>query len=314
MRSKQVYEAIRRNNANAGGGYIQRNGELRVIRGVGLIDSLKSLEEVVLATTTSGTPIYVRDVGVVKLAPMIRQGAATRDGRGEAVTAIVYLLAGENGRVVVDRIKEKVKEIQKDLPEGVVIEPYYDRSVLIEKTVGTVAHNLAEGGVLVIAVLLILLGNLRAGLIVALAIPLSMLFAGNLMLYYGVAGSLMSLGAIDFGLIVDSAVIVIENCVSRLSHARPDEHPVDVVRGATLEVRRPVVYGVAIITLVHLPLLALQGVEGKMFQPMALTVIFALTGSLLLSLTATPVLASIFLKPGTAERDTLPIRWAEGRL
>jgi heavy metal efflux system protein len=307
----QVFAAIRRNNANAGGGYIQRNGELRVIRGVGLIDSLKDLEEVVLAATPGGTPIYVRDVGSVRLAPMIRQGAATRDGRGEAVTAIVYLLAGENGRVVVDRIKQKVREIQKDLPEGVVIDPFYDRSVLIEKTVGTVIHNLAEGGVLVIGVLLVLLGNLRAGLIVALAIPLSMLFAGNLMVYYGVAGSLMSLGAIDFGLIVDSGVIVIENCVSRLSHADAGEDPVDVVRRATLEVRRPVVFGVAIITLVHLPLLALQGVEGKMFQPMALTVVFALTGSLLLALTATPVLASFFLRPGTAEADTLPIRWAK---
>ena len=181
----QVYEAIRRNNLNAGGGYIQRNGELRVIRGVGLIDSLKDLEEVVLATTDGGTPIYVRDVGTVRFAPMLRQGAATRDGRGEAVTAIVYLLAGENGRVVVDRIKAKVEEIQSELPEGVVIDAYYDRSVLIEKTIGTVARNLAEGGVLVVAVLLILLGDLRAGLIVALAIPLSMLFAGNLMLAYG---------------------------------------------------------------------------------------------------------------------------------
>ncbi|MHC5537991.1 efflux RND transporter permease subunit, partial [Singulisphaera rosea] len=306
----RVFESIRRNNANAGGGYIQRNGELRVIRGVGLIDSLKDLEEVILTTTSSGTPIYVRDVATVRLAPMIRQGAATRDGRGEAVTAIVYLLAGENGRVVVDRIKEKVAEIQRDLPDGVVIEPYYDRSVLIEKTIGTVIHNLTEGGVLVIAVLLVLLGNLRAGLIVALAIPLSMLFAGNLMVYFGVAGSLMSLGAIDFGLIVDSAVIVIENCVGRLAHANPAARPVDVIRKATLEVRRPVVFGVAIITMVHLPLLALQGVEGKMFQPMALTVIFALTGSLLLSLTATPVLASFFLKPGLSERDTLPIRLA----
>src|SRR4051812_29131771 len=136
----QVFEAIRRNNVNAGGGYIQRNGELRVIRGVGLIASLKDLEEIVLATTPTGTPIYVRDVGTVRFAPMIRQGAATRDGRGEAVTAIAYLLAGENGRVVVDRIKEKVREIQKDLPEGVVIDPFYDRSVLIEKTVGTVIH------------------------------------------------------------------------------------------------------------------------------------------------------------------------------
>jgi cobalt-zinc-cadmium resistance protein CzcA len=307
----QVYEAIRRNNANAGGGYIQRNGELRVIRGVGLISNLKALEEVIIETTPDGTPIYIRDVGRVRLAPMIRQGAATRDGRGEAVTAIVYLLAGENGRVVVDRIKEKVAEIQKDLPEGVVIDPYYDRSVLIERTIETVAHNLAEGGVLVIAVLLVLLGNLRAGLIVALAIPLSMLFAGNLMAYFGIAGSLMSLGAIDFGLIVDSAVIVIENCVSRLAHAAKGDDAREVIRRATLEVRRPVVFGVAIITMVHLPLLALQGVEGKMFQPMALTVIFALTGSLLLSLTATPVLASFFLKAGLSERDTLPIRLAK---
>ncbi|MDR3638594.1 MAG: CusA/CzcA family heavy metal efflux RND transporter [Isosphaeraceae bacterium] len=307
----QVYEAIRRNNVNAGGGYIQRNGELRVIRGVGLIDSLTDLEEVVLATTDDGTPIYVRDVATVRLAPVLRQGAATRDGRGEAVTAIVYLLAGENGRVVVNRIKRKVREIQKDLPEGVEIEPYYDRKVLIQKTLGTVTQNLAEGGVLVVAVLLVLLGNLRAGLIVALAIPLSMLFAGNLMLGFGIAGSLMSLGAIDFGLIVDSAVIVIENVVSRLAHASPEERAVDVIRRATLEVRRPVVFGVAIITMVHLPILALQGVEGKMFRPMALTVIFALTGSLLLSLTATPVLASFLLKPGASERDTLPVRWAK---
>ena len=224
---------------------------------------------------------------------MIRQGVVTRDGQGEVVTATVLLLSGENGRVVVDRVKEKIREIQKTLPEGVVIESFYDRANLINKAIATVAHNLAEGGVLVIAVLLVLLGNLKSGLIVALAIPLSMLFAGNLMLYFGIAGSLMSLGAIDFGLIVDSAVIVIENCVTRLSHAPPGARAIDVVRRATLEVRKPVVFGVGIITLVHLPILALEGVEGKMFRPMAATLIFALTGSLLLSLTATPVLAAI---------------------
>jgi heavy metal efflux system protein len=307
----RVFEAVRRNNGNAGGGYIQKNGEIRVIRGIGLIGTLKDLEEVVLDTTPDGTPIYVRDVGDVTLSPMIRQGAATRDGRGEAVTAIVYLLAGENSRVVVDRIKAKVSEIQAQLPDGVVIDPYYDRSALIERTIATVARNLAEGGILVVAVLLALLGNLRAGLIVALAIPLSMLFAGNLMLAAGVAGSLMSLGALDFGLIVDSAVIVMENAVSRLAHAGAGARPVDVVRRATLEVRKPVVFGVAIIALVHLPILALEGVEGKMFRPMALTVIFALTGSLLLSLTATPVLASFFLRPGASERETWPIRLAK---
>ena len=301
----RVFEALRRNNSNAGGGYIERNGQVRVIRGQGLVRSLKEIEEIVLDTTPSGTPIYVRDVGEVRFAPMIRQGVVTRDGRGEVVTATVLLLAGQNGRVVVERVKAKLREIQKSLPEGVVIDSFYDRANLINKAINTVARNLVEGGVLVIVVLLVLLGNLRAGLIVALAIPLSMLFAGNLMLYYGVAGSLMSLGAIDFGLIVDSAVIVMENIVSHLAHAGPGQDAIDVVRRATLEVRKPVVFGVAIITLVHLPILALEGVEGKMFRPMALTVIFALTGSLLLSLTATPVLATFFLKPGMSERETL---------
>ncbi len=308
----EVFEAIRQNNVNAGGGYVERpSGELRVIRGVGLVSNLEDLENVIVRTTQGGTPIYVRDLGQVRLAPMIRQGAATRDGRGEAVTAIVYLLMGENGRVVIERIKQKVAQIQRDLPEGVVLEAYYDRNDLIDKTIGTVSRNLVEGGVLVIAVLLVMLGNLRAGLIVASAIPFSMLFAGNLMLYFGIAGSLMSLGAIDFGLIVDSAVIVVENCVSRLSHAPRGSRALDVVKSATVEVRRPVVFGVAIITLVHLPILALEGVEGKMFRPMALTVIFALTGSLFLSLTATPVLASFFLRPGMSEKDTLPVRIAK---
>ena len=307
----RVFEALRRNNSNAGGGYIERNGQVRVIRAKGLVGSLKDIEEVVLDVTPGGTPIYVRDVGEVRFAPMIRQGVVTRDGGGEVVTATVLLLAGENGRVVVDRVKSKLEEIRKALPEGVVIDSFYDRATLINKAITTVARNLAEGGILVIVVLLVLLGNLRAGLIVALAIPLSMLFAGNLMLYFGIAGSLMSLGAIDFGLIVDSAVIVIENCVGRLSHARPDERAVDVIRRATLEVRRPVVYGVGIITLVHLPLLALEGVEGKMFRPMAATLIFALTGSLLLSLTATPVLASFLLRPGMSERETWVVRSAK---
>ena len=307
----RVFEAIRRNNGNAGGGYVERNGEVRVIRVVGLIGDLRALEDVVLETTPGGTSITIGDVGRVSFAPMIRNGAVTRDGRGEAVTATVLMLAGENARVVVGRVKKKIEEIQKSLPEGVVVEPFLDRSSLIKGTISTVARNLAEGGVLVVVVLLVLLGNLRAGLIVAAAIPLSMLFAGNLMLYGGIAGSLMSLGALDFGLIVDSAVIVIENCVGRLAHARNGEKGIDVIRKATLEVRRPVVYGVAIITLVHLPLLALQGVEGKMFRPMALTVIFALTGSLLLSLTATPVMASFFLKPGLSEKETWPVRAAK---
>jgi len=307
----KVFEALRHNNSNAGGGYIERNGQVRVIRAQGLVTTLKDIEQIVLHTTPEGTPIYVKDVAEVHFAPMIRQGVVTRDGKGEVVTATVLLLAGENGRVVVNRVKEKLDELRKKLPDGVVIDSYYDRSTLINKAITTVAKNLVEGGLLVFAVLLVMLGNFRAGLIVAVAIPLSMLFAGNLMLYFGIAGSLMSLGAIDFGLIVDSAVIVMENCVSHLAHARPDQRGLDVVRRATLEVRRPVVFGVGIITLVHLPLLALEGVEGKMFRPMAATLIFALTGSLLLSLTATPVLATFFLRPGMSERDTFPVRIAK---
>jgi cobalt-zinc-cadmium resistance protein CzcA len=304
----RVFEAIRENNSNSGGGYLERLGEQRVIRAVGLVSTLDDLAAIVLATTPSGTPVYVRDVAEVRFAPLIRNGAATRDGDGEVVTATTMMLAGENSRAVVDRIKAKLEEIRPRLPEGVVVEPYYDRAVLISRTITTVASNLAEGGILVVAVLLAMLGNLKAGLVVALAIPLSMLFAINLMVYYGIAGSLMSLGAIDFGLIVDSSVIMMENCVSHLAHADKRRSAVDVVREAAFEVRKPVVFGVAIITIVHLPLLALEGVEGKMFQPMALTVVFALIGSLILSLTATPVLASLILKPGASEVETLPVR------
>jgi len=304
----RVFEAIRENNSNAGGGYLERLGEQRVIRAVGLVSTLDDLADIVLATTPTGTPVYIKDVADVRFAPLIRNGAVTRDGDGEVVTATAMMLAGENSRVVVDRIKAKIEEIRPRLPEGVVVEAYYDRAVLITRTITTVASNLAEGGILVVAVLLAMLGNLKAGLVVALAIPLSMLFAINMMVYYGIAGSLMSLGAIDFGLIVDSSVIMMENCVSHLSHADKRRSAVDVVREAAFEVRKPVVFGVAIITIVHLPLLALEGVEGKMFRPMALTVVFALIGSLILSLTATPVLASLILKPGTSEVETLPVR------
>lgn len=307
-----VFEALEENNANAGGGYIESNGEVRIVRGEGLIGTLEDMDQVVLDSTPDGTPIFIRDVGESVNAPMIRRGAVTRDGRGEVATAIVYMLIGENARVVVQRVEKKLEEIQRRLrPKGVVIDTYYNRSDLIGKTIETVAHNLAEGGALVVVVLLVMLGNLRAGLIVAAAIPLSMLFAGNLMLYWGIAGSLMSLGAIDFGLIVDSSVIVVENCVSRLSRDDPGRSVTEIVREATLEVRKPVVFGVAIITMVNLPILALEGVEGKMFRPMALTLVFALLGSLLLSLTATPVLASLVLSKRTEEKETFPIRWAK---
>ena len=308
----RVFEALRENNANAGGGYIQRNGEVRIIRGEGLIRTTEDMDNIVLDTTEDGTPIYVRDVGRSVTAPMLRRGAVTRDGRGEAVTAIVYMLIGSNARLVVGRVEEKLDEIREQLrPMGVEIDTFYNRGELIETTLHTVAENLVIGGVLVIAVLLFLLGNWRAALITAAVIPLSMLMAVDAMYLAGIAGSLLSLGAIDFGLIVDSSVIVIENVVRRLSHADEGDSKLGVVFDATREVKTPVLYGVGIITMVNLPILALEGVEGAMFRPMALTLIFALSGSMLLALTAVPVAASFFIKMGTGEKETWIIRQAK---
>jgi cobalt-zinc-cadmium resistance protein CzcA len=227
---------------------------------------------------------------------MTRQGAVTRGGRGEVVTGMVMMVRGENSRRVVGAAKAKLDEIRRTLPPGVEIDVVYDRSELIARTLDTVLHNLAEGGLLVIGVLLLLLGNVRAGLIVSLAIPLSMLFASNLMWMTGISASLMSLGAIDFGLVVDSSVIMVENCVRRLGGAAPGESKLAVVRDAAIEVRGPTMFGELIIAVVYLPILFLEGTEGKLFRPMALTVLFALLGSLVISLTLMPVLAATFLR------------------
>jgi cobalt-zinc-cadmium resistance protein CzcA len=311
----RVFEALRQNNANEGGGYLVHQQEQRVIRGEGLITSLDDVADIVLDDRADGTPIYVRDVGEVRLAPLLRQGAVTRDGRGEGVVGIVMLLMGENARVVVDRVKEKVAEIEKTLPEGVMIDTFYDRTDLVRQTIGTVEKSLAEGGLLVIIVLLLLLGSLKAGLIVALAVPLSMLGAFIGMVLTGLSGNLMSLGAIDFGLIVDGSVVLIENIVRRAgewSHHHPKEDvPQSVIRQACHEVARPVVFGVGIIMIVYLPILSLRGLEGKMFRPMAFTVIFALLTSLVLALTVMPVLGSIFLRRNVTEKETFLIRWAK---
>ncbi|MCP4660647.1 MAG: efflux RND transporter permease subunit, partial [bacterium] len=306
-----VFTAVEANNRNVGGGYIARGGEQYLIRGEGLIETLEDLESVVLAHDENGTPVYVRDVGRAELAPMIRQGAVTRDGHGEAVVGIVMMLVGENSRIVVDRVKEKIAQVEKNLPEGVTIDTFYDRTELVRRTIRTVATNLTEGGLLVILVLLLLLGNLRGGLIVSSAIPLSMLAAFIAMRYAGLSGNLMSLGAIDFGLIVDGSVVMIENIVRVLHERRHDgEVPhLEKVRQAAHQVARPVVFAVGIIMIVYLPILALRGVEGKMFQPMALTVVFALAASLVSALTLMPVLASFFLKR-VSEKESSLFRFA----
>jgi len=308
----RLFEALERNNANAGGAYIEHNQEQYLIRGEGLIQDLRDIENIVVASRNDGTPIYVKNLGRVAFAPMVRQGAVTRDGRGEVVTGVVMMLIGENSRVVARRVHEKIQELRKSLPPGVSIDTYYDRTELVRKTIRTVITNLTEGGVLVIAILLLLLGNLRGGLIVASAIPLSMLVAFTGMVYAGISGNLMSLGAIDFGLIVDGAVVMIENIVRHLSERRQNPtSPTAIILEAGREVMRPIVFAVGIIIIVYLPILTLQGVEGKMFRPMALTVIFALCGALVLSLTLTPVLATIFLRKGIREGETFLIRWAK---
>ena len=306
-----VFEALEANNRNVGGGYIAHQGEQYLIRGEGLMTTPEDIANVVLAGE-GGTPVYVRNVGRVELAPMIRQGAVTRDGRGEAVVGVVMMLMGENSRVVAERVDEKIDDIKKSLPEGVTIDTFYDRTDLVNRTIKTVAKNLAEGGLLVVIVLLLLLGSLRGGLIVATAIPLSMLAAFIAMKAAGISGNLMSLGAIDFGLIVDGSVVMIEN-IFRVLHERHGEREVshlEKVRSAAHQVARPVVFAVGIIMIVYLPILALRGIEGKMFRPMALTVVFALAASLVCALTLMPVLASFFLK-NVSEKEPVLFRWAK---
>ena len=240
---------------------------------------------------------------------MTRQGAVTRDARGEAVTGLVMMLIGENSREVVQRVKQRIDEITPTLAPGVRLEITYDRSALIGRTLRTVVKNLIEGGVLVIIVLLLMLGSVRAGIIVALAIPLSMLFAANLMEATAISASLMSLGAIDFGLIVDSSVIMVENCIHRLSeNISGVRSRIEVIRDACIEVRKPTLFGELIIAVVYVPVLMLQGTEGKLFRPMALTVLFALFGSLILSMTLMPALASLALPKKMKKEDVWMIR------
>ena len=310
----RVFEALERNNANAGGAYIEKAQEQYVIRGEGLVERITDVDNIVVAAAQDGTPVYVKNIGQTRLAARVRQGAATRDGKGEAVTGVVMMLMGENSRVVAQRVREEIEEIQASLPPGVTIESYYDRTELVRKTIRTVVTNLVEGGILVVAVLLILLGNLRGGLIVAAAIPLSMLFAFTGMVQFGLSGNLMSLGAIDFGLIVDGSVVMIENIVRRLGEPlRPGATRESVIREAGREVARPVFFAVFIITVVYLPIVTLEGVEGKMFKPMALTVIFALIGSLLLALTLMPVLASLLFRKEVQEKEPRIMHWLKAR-
>ncbi len=296
--------ALERNNANVGGGVIDSAGESAVVQGVAIVTKLKDIEDTVVGAR-DGVPIYVRDVARVVEGREIRRAAVTADGKGEVVLGLGFMLIGENSRAVSNGLRNRLLEVQKSLPPGIKATVVYDRTELVDRVLATVRKNLLEGALLVVAVLFAFLGSARAGLIVALAIPLSMLCASSMMLRYGIAGSLMSLGAIDFGLVVDSSVIMVENASHHLAQEAEGHRSItDVVRSAMLEVRGPTMFGELIIMIVYLPILALEGVEGKLFRPMALTVIFALLGSMALSVTLVPALASLFLKRPRKRRRT----------
>ncbi|MEZ6090848.1 MAG: CusA/CzcA family heavy metal efflux RND transporter [Pirellulaceae bacterium] len=307
----EIIDALERNNGNAGGGYIAHNAEQRLVRGEGLVRSLEDIRMIVL-DSRDGTPIRIADIGKVEFAPMLRQGAVTRDGDREAVVGMVMMLMGGNSRQVVGDVKAKIAEIQKTLPEGMVIDTFYDRTELVSKTIHTVGENIGLGVLLVILTLFILLGDVRAGLIVATAIPLSAMSALIAMRYAGVSANLMSLGAVDFGVIVDGAVVMVENCVRRAMQYQRD-HDIDhvpegVFRESAKEVGKPILFAGLIVIIVFLPILSLQGMEGKMFRPMAFTFMTALSSALVLSVTVMPVLASLFLARRIKQRETFVVR------
>jgi len=311
---RDVYDAVARNNANVGGGYIEHGQEQYVLRGIGLAESPDDLARIVVKTGARGVPVYVSDIGKVVTGGALRQGAVTAQGNGEIVAGIAIMLLGENSRTVVQRVRQRIAEIKKTLPRGVDLVSFYDRTELVERTIRTVRNNLLEGAVLVIIVLVLLLGHWRGALLVATIIPLSMLFAAVLMRAFSVSGNLMSLGAIDFGLIVDGAVVMVENTLRRRAeaqHAGAGEPATGTILDACLEVARPVVFAVSIIMIVYLPILTLIGIEGKMFQPMALTVIFALFGSLILSLTYIPAALTFVVHGHVPERESAVVAVAK---
>lgn len=311
----ELSEALIRNNQNAGAGYIERNGEQWLVRSPGQLTSLEDIRNVII-TKRDDTPIRVADVAEVFYGKQLRTGAATFDGE-ETVLGTAMMLIGENSRVVAKAVAERLEQVNQSLPEGVVAEAVYDRTTLVDKTLKTVQKNLFEGALLVIVVLFLLLGNVRAALITALVIPLSMLFAITGMVSHRVSGNLMSLGAIDFGLIVDGAVIVVENALRRLGVAQQRlgrllslSERLAEVTASTREVFNPAVFGMFIIMLVYLPIFALSGVEGKMFHPMAFTVVAALIGALIFAITFVPAAVAIFITGKVAERENPLMRMA----
>lgn len=305
-----LFKALEDNNANAGGAYLEKGPNAYFIRSEGLVDGIEDIEEIRIKNNLNGIPVLIRDVAKVQVGHAVRYGATTRNGEGEVVSAIVMMLKDANSAEVIKNVKDRISEIRKSLPEGIVIEPFLDRTKLVDKAIGTVTTNLIEGALIVIFILLLFLGNLRAGLIVASVIPLALLFAFSMMNLFGVSGNLMSLGAIDFGLIVDGAVIIVEATLHhlgllklgrKLTHQEMDE---EVYKSAS-KIRNSAAFGEIIILIVYLPILALVGTEGKMFGPMAQTVSFAILGAFILSLTYIPMMSALFLSKNIGHKKTI---------
>ena len=304
---KQISDAIASNNSVSGGNFLEHNQEQYIIRGFGQIRNANDIENIVIQNTNN-RPIFIRDIGNVKVGKQLRQGAVTQDGNGEVVTGIIMMLRGGNGQEVIQSIEEKMLVINESLPEGVKVEKFYDQAELIDRTTSTVSVNLVEGGFFVIAVLLLLLGEITGALIVASVIPFSMLFAFIGMKELGIAANLMSLGAIDFGMVVDGSVVMVENIVHRLQ-GKKDEIVDNLIISASNEVARPIFFGVLIILMVYVPIMTFSGMEGILYRPMAITVGAAVFGSLLLTLVYVPALSSILFRKGIKVRKNYLIDW-----
>jgi cobalt-zinc-cadmium resistance protein CzcA len=309
---KEVFSAVASNNANAGGSIIEHSAEQFIVRGVGLIKTLDDVGSIVIKND-HGTPVFVRDIAQVRFGPDARQGAVVKDGKGEAVAGIVLMIRGGSSREIVAGVKKKVDEINRNniLPDGIKIRPFYDRSDLVNNSIATVTKALVEGAILVVVVLYLFLRNIRGALVVALTLPLAVLATFIIMWKTGLSANLMSLGglAISLGMIVDAAIIQVENVQRHLSEKGAGEHKLNIILGAVLEVRKPSLFGELIIALTFVPIMTLQGMEGKMFTPLAFTVVIALCASLLLSIFVVPVMCSFFMKPGE-EKESFIVAWA----
>ncbi|MBU6450724.1 MAG: CusA/CzcA family heavy metal efflux RND transporter [Cyanobacteria bacterium REEB67] len=299
-----VFEAIAKNNENFGAGIINHESEQYVVRGLGRVGSLSDIENITVKTN-NGVPILVKNIGRVYHGSALRQGAASRDGRGETVVGLVMMLKGENSRAVIERVKTRLLQIQKSLPEGMQIIPFYDQTSLVEQTIDTVKDNLLKGGLLVIVVLLLTVDSLPAALICAAAIPLSMMFSFMGMKLLGVTANIMSLGAVDFGMIVDGSIVMVENSLRHLAHNQGPDTKEQIIAQSVREVARPILFGIIIITVVYMPILGLEGMEFKLFSPMVVTVSAALIGSLFVSLLLVPVLCTLMLKRRQKEKNNL---------